>query len=83
MSKDRGFDDIQLMELGFKQHRTHIKGEYYWEYKTKNVTLVTNETNFELSQGNLYTLMLLTDYNEITIRNARDFEAIVKILENQ
>jgi hypothetical protein len=64
MSRDRGFDDIQLMELGFKQ-------------------LVTNETNFELSQGNLYTLMLLTDYNEITIRNATDFKAITRILSNQ
>ena len=83
MTMHKGFGDLQLMELGFKQHFTHKRGEYYWEYKHNEVTFVTNETNYELEKGQFYTLMLLTEHNEITIRDNRGFNDIIRIFSQQ
>jgi hypothetical protein len=78
---NKGFDDIELLELGFKQHGTDRMGEYYWEYKNNDVTLITNETNYE--KKDYYSLMLLTEHNEITIRDSRGFKDIIRILSQQ
>jgi hypothetical protein len=78
---NKGFDDIELLELGFKQHGTDRMGEYYWEYKNNDVTLITNETNYE--KKDYYSLMLLTEHNEITIRDSRGFKDILRILSYQ
>lgn len=76
----RGFDDVELMELGFKQKFIKGKEDYYWHLEKEGLTYITDKTHSELERGNdLYNLILLADYENTRINNCRDFVDSIRI----
>ena len=80
MMKNKGFDDLQLIELGFKQKFAYgDKSEWYYEYFNGELNIVTKQTNKEIGQGELYTLIVLNNLQEKELRDAGEFRAITQI----
>jgi hypothetical protein len=76
----KGFDDLQLMELGFKQKFTYGDNEeYYYEFYSDGINIVTKQTNKELKKGEMFTLIVLNNLQEKELRDVREFRAITQI----
>lgn len=81
----KGFNDIELIDLGFYKQPTDKVGEYYWEYSKDGVIFVTDQTNYEKEVAkSLYTLTLISEVSETTgIKESRDFTDIVRIFSRR
>jgi|DEB0MinimDraft_4_1074332.scaffolds.fasta_scaffold13510_2 hypothetical protein len=79
----KGFDTIELIELGFKQKKTDVIGDYYLQLDLNGLSFITRETFIELGKGELFTLIALADYEETRIENTRDLQDIIRIFGKQ
>jgi hypothetical protein len=76
--KNRGFGELDLIELGF--NRINIEeDDYYYAIDIGKMRFITHQTKKELKNKEFFTLIGLTNYEETRITNPRDFKDVVRI----
>ena len=76
--KNSGFGTIELIEIGFRQKMIDNE-DYYLEHKVEGLTFITRETYKELKKGELFTLIMLADYEQARINNTRGLCSPIRI----